>query len=163
MKLKNEIPPLIKKIEITRNIFFSLAFITLVLSITTVFWTITEARINIEYKNTYYSDKNTVANGNLGRYGGTFSWPSIEYEFDVAGEIYTNSIVCLCIPIGLNIDSSNQHVNIHYLAFAPDISIIKTGPHFLLTITLIFLGLFFNALSYKLKKINKNPRGKPSR
>ena len=75
---------------------------------------------------------------------GTFVWYSADYQYTLKGQIYSKSLVCICLPIGLDPKPGTAYVS----PWSDSVSVLVRGPHYFLS----FVFLFFSSMCYALKK-----------
>ncbi len=147
-----EMDGIYRKLEFFKRLFFGFSIAIFLLSFSTVFWPEVEGQI-VEV-NTKRISKGSSTNGRYGGgFRGSFTWVSATYDFEVNNKYYTSSIICLCVPIGLQIGSHNDKVEVYYLPLFPKISVIILGPNLFFPIFLAFLGLAMRAFQGAIKDI----------
>lgn len=91
--------------------------------------------------------------GRLGQFGGSFDIGLAKYIYSVKGGSYESSLVCICIPIGIDIPAAGKRVKIYHVPFWPQVSVMKRGPHFILVSILLLFGAFLWVIKRKLDRL----------
>jgi len=141
----NEYDRLYKNSGRVRIFFYLISLLTLIASFSTNFWSITQALVTESEVQVHQRNNGQLVTDENYRYrtrfGGTIHWPSVEYQYVLDENQYENDTFCICLPLGLNPPVLDQEIKIYYLAHFPSISVIQTGPHFLLPILFALFGL----------------------
>ena len=156
MAIQDDLEKLATGTRVVRSSFLTLGIMIILLSLSTIFWDegvgyISESSIH------YHLNGNNKypPNGYYGRFGGTFSWVSAKYTYKVGETRYQSRLLCVCLPVGLNVKSKGQEVTVYYLPFYPAISVLFRGPHLFLGVSLLFFSLGFGALERKIRKFRR--------
>ncbi len=144
-----------RKLEFFKRLFFGLSIAILVASFSTVFWPKVEGQMVEVGKKRISRGSGAVATRYGGGFRGSFTWVSATYEFEVNNKGYTNSIICLCIPIGLQVGSHKDKVEVYYFPLLPKISVIIVGPSIFSSIFLAFFGFALGAFQGAIRNITK--------
>ncbi len=136
-----------KRFKAAKLILYWLAGIVLTTSLSTIFWPTTKGQLI--YSTPVYHSNGTMhspPDGKYGRYQGSFTIQFAKYTYDIDQKTYRSSLLCLCIPIGLQLDEHASSLNVYYLPFLESVSVVVPGPHFLLSGILVLFGGLFQIL-----------------
>lgn len=99
----------------------------------------------------------TVAHGYHGRYGGSFYVGVAKYSYSVEGNDYTSGLVCICLPIGLQLPEAGAKVAVYYVPLLPSISVLRRAPDFWLIGLFLFLSMGAHVAAQRLSSLKPEP------
>ena len=140
----NQLLSLSRKLKFWGVSLVILAGVFAILSFSTLFWSYTTGTVfQANQLGVNGGRLNLAPQGKYGRFSGSFNWHTAQYDYEVDGKIYTNSLICICLPIGIEVEARKKS-RVFYLSFLPSVSVLVRGPHFFLAsiIALLGTGLF---------------------
>ncbi|WP_179397211.1 DUF3592 domain-containing protein [Marinobacter sp. ANT_B65] len=144
----DEIKKLRSKLHKIGVLFVIIGLAYLIFSISTKSWQPTEATLISSSNNTYVqSDGGPSFRSRIGS-GGSFSWPSVKYEYHFQDHKFQSSIMCVCVPIGLEAPLQKT-VTAYVSPYYPALAVLVQGPHFLFSLLSFFIGgvcFFFSSV-----------------
>jgi len=152
-----EINKLIRRSKLAKRFFFLVTALVLVASFSTLFWQKTNGVMTESISKHSLNRYSSVRDKQVKLYGvkGSFRWPNTTYEFKHGDNFYKSTLICICLPVGLITPQAGQPVTVSYLPFLPEISVIETGPHFLISFILGFCALAAHLLEVFVSKYAK--------
>lgn len=144
-------------LTIARNTLILPAIILATLSLSTLFWSKTTGTMHSSMSARVTTAGDAVAHGYHGRYGGSFHLDVAKYSYTVEDNNYSSGLVCICLPIGLQLPEAGAKVAVYYVPMLPSVSVLRRTPDFWLIGLLLFLGVGANVAAQRLSSLKPEP------
>jgi hypothetical protein len=139
------------KIKRISYALFSVSIIYIAIGVYTAFWPTTDAEVLLSVKHAGVPARNHPKGA---RTNAVFvSLNEVRYQYSVNGNIYQNKLLCICLPVGIDI---NNQMKASYFPSNPAFSVLVPGAYFDLPFVFIVIGSGLVAFA---KFINKHGQG----
>ncbi|WP_144394732.1 DUF3592 domain-containing protein [Pleionea sediminis] len=141
----------LRRIKLLQIGLVSFIGLYILFGISSLLWSETEGRVLDESKVNHSYKERYMGKGAY-RPAGSYNVQNMTYEYTVNNRKYTNSMLCICLPVGINYQINSDRVTVYYLPFSPGIAVVSPGPYFTVPVILGVIALGLSAVSSFLQK-----------